>query len=172
MQIETPIDAAEQVEQPEPSHFRPSADLDVDLFSDVIRALRPVNRFDQSEQRRQPRAGLAARANIIPLVESNHPSSLAILVRNISSGGIGFLYEHKLNLDEQFALLLPREGDSPAIVLCEVVCWQPVAQGVYAIGARFIRVLRDGGNIPLPITINAPADSIILDIGRVTRKAS
>ena len=52
-----------------------------------------------------------------------------------------------------------RTDDTPSVVLCAVAFWQPLARNLFAVGARFIRVLRDGGETPLPIQTGvAPAD--------------
>lgn len=132
-----------------------SGDLSADRFSAIVNSLKRDNGIGETgDQRRRPRFDLRARATIIPLRESCHPGSLAVLVRDLSPSGMGFLYERPMSLDEQFALLLPRSGDTPAVVLCEVACWQPLAKNVYGVGARFVRILRDGGEQPLPIEIN------------------
>jgi hypothetical protein len=105
------------------------------------------------DQRRQPRAGIQSVATIIPLSETAHPSAISIQVRDLSPAGIGFLHEHKMSLDEQFALVLPRQGDTPSVILCSVAFWQPLQKNLFAMGARFRRVLRDGGEVGLPIEI-------------------
>ena len=46
-----------------------------------------------------------------------------------------------MGLDDQFVVLLPGAGESVA-VLCRVAHYQPLAEGSFAIGARFVRVLR------------------------------
>src|SRR5665213_2779562 len=82
------------------------------------------------------------------------------------------LYERPMSLDEQFALVLPRSGDTPAIVLCAVACWQPLAKDVYGIGARYVRILRDGGDPALPIEINPNSQSFAPVLQAVRAKAS
>lgn len=132
-------------------------ELSAEYFTEIVGSLTiepgPELRPDQ---RRQPRAGILAEASIIPLVESSGPSAMTIQVRDLSAAGIGFLNRRKLGLDEQFALVLPRGNDTPAIVLCAVAFWQPLAADLYAIGARFTRILRDGGITPLPVEIQYP----------------
>ncbi|HZK80662.1 MAG TPA: hypothetical protein VFC46_06330 [Humisphaera sp.] len=148
-------------------------DLSVEQFSEIVSLLKAeANAGTDADERRQPRADLNARATIIPLRESCNFGSPTILVRNLSPSGIGFLYERPMSLDEQFALVLPRSGDTPAIVLCAVACWQPLAKDVYGIGARYVRILRDGGDPALPIEINPNSQSFAPVLQAVRAKAS
>jgi hypothetical protein len=153
--------------------WRQDMDLSAEQFVEIVNALDGGGNDESgSEQRRQPRLGLRARATVIPLSEGSHPAAITIQVRDISAAGIGFLHDKKMSLDEQFALVLPRTGDTPSVVLCSVAFWQPLARELYAIGARFIRVLRDGGAVPLPIQTGvAPAD-LAAEIQKLHRKAS
>ena len=50
-------------------------------------------------------------------------------------------------LDEQFVLLLPSEEGEVA-VLCGVAYWQPLGENLFAVGAKFHRVLRQGSAAP------------------------
>lgn len=152
------IDNEESVEEADAAEF-PVVELGVEELTRLIDTLKNTPKSDpKADQRRQHRATLHARATIIPLRESCHPGSLAILVRNLSPAGMGFLYERPMNLDEQFAMVLPRAGDTPAVVLCAVASWQPLARDLYGIGARFVRILRDGGTVPLPIEVDTTED--------------
>ena len=136
----------------ETASVQTAAELDVTRFSDLLASLREA-KSEGSDQRRRPRAELLARATLIPLRESSQPGNLSVLIRNLSPTGLGFLHEQIMSLGEEFALVLPREGDTPAIVLCAVASWQPLARDLYSIGAQFTRILRDGGETPLPIEI-------------------
>ncbi|HZL36257.1 MAG TPA: hypothetical protein VFC78_13145 [Tepidisphaeraceae bacterium] len=147
-------------------------DLSVEMFEQASRSLAGPVDDTTRDSRRQPRAGIDAQATIIPLCELGHSGTLSVRVRDLSASGLGFLHVRKMGLDEQFALLLGREGDSPAVLLCCVAFWQPVARNVFAIGARFIRVLRDGGDPPLAVDLSAPPEEIAAEIRRLHRKAS
>ncbi|HSU68054.1 MAG TPA: PilZ domain-containing protein, partial [Tepidisphaeraceae bacterium] len=71
-------------------------------------------------------------------------------IRDISQGGFKFLHDHPVPLGEQFALVLPEEGGHTIAILCTVAYWQPLAEGLFAIGARFCQVLREGqAGLPL-----------------------
>ena len=135
--------------------------LTAERFSDLIASLEAL-KDDHSEQRRQPRVALEADATIIPL-GYERPGATPVIARDLSSSGIGFLHNRQLALDEQFALVLPQTDDNPAIVLCEVAFWQPLGRDVFAIGARFVRVLREG-NSPLPIQIQESTPKMTMRI--------
>src|SRR5436305_10792451 len=83
----------------------------------------------EDDHRRQPRAGLDCDASIIPLGYTERPGAINVSVRDVSAAGIGFLHDRRMALDEEFALVLPQEDDTPAIVLCSVIFWQPLVPG-------------------------------------------
>ena len=98
----------------------------------------------QPQRRRDSRLGVQARVTLIPLTDHDTLSSgpLTVPLRDLSAGGLGFLHGGTVALDEQFVVLLPhghaQKGDSVA-VLCQVAYYQPLAERVYAVGARFVR---------------------------------
>ena len=147
--------------------------LSAEQFIEAITSLTsdPIQDGADHEQRRQPRVGLRSRATIILLGEQAGSAAVSVQVRDLSPAGIGFLHEQKMNLDQQFALVLPRANDTPSVILCSVAFWQPLAGDCYAIGARFRRILRDGGNPPLPIRIETPTVDLAAEITQLHRKA-
>ena len=94
-----------------------------------------------SEQRGEPRVGIRANVTVIPLADRLQTPAFEVSLRDLSAGGIGFVHTEKMALDEQFVVLLP-EGREPVAVLCQVAYYQPLGDRVCAIGARFVRVLR------------------------------
>ncbi len=147
-------------------------ELSAEQFCAVINSLKGEKVSDGSDERRQPRSDIKASASIILLRDSSHPGALNILIRDLSQSGIGFLHERPMSLDEEFALVLPRSGDTPSIILCSVACWQPLAKSVYAVGARFLRILRDGGDPALPIVIDPTSQNFAPVFQRLRAKAS
>ena len=104
-------------------------------------------------RRSEPRVPVDARVTIIPLTAGLGAAPFDVSVRDLSPGGIGFLYPERVGLDQQFVVLLPERRESVA-VLCQVANYQPLAERTYAIGAKFVRVLRqpapqDGATLPL-----------------------
>jgi hypothetical protein len=97
------------------------------------------------EQRRGPRLSPdgVARVRLIPLTDSIAPGPIDVRVQDVSPGGVRFIHPTRVSLDERFVLLLPSEEGEIA-VLCGVAYWQPLAKDLFAIGAKFTRVLRQG----------------------------
>ena len=110
-----------------------------------------------TQRRRQARVGVRAPVTLIPLTNDAGlgAAPVAVHVRNLSPGGVGFLHSTKVSLDAQFVALLPHGGDSVA-VLCQVAYYQPLGERLFAVGAKFVRVLRQpagetaGPALPMP----------------------
>lgn len=132
------------------------------LFEQIASTLSGQPRPDVSEpaasqRRREPRAQVDAKVTVIPLTDRFAPAPFQISIRDLSPGGIGFVHTDKVGLDEQFVVLLPEGRDSVA-VLCQVAYYQPLAEKQYAVGARFVRVLRQpAGEGPATIPLTQPA---------------
>jgi hypothetical protein len=116
---------------------------------------------DGEQRRREPRVGVRADVTIIPLTDHLTSAPFEVPLRDLSSGGVGFLYPGRMGLDEQFVVLLP-EGRESVAVLCQVAYYQPLAEGVYGVGAKFVRVLRQpaeadaDANAALPLPTQEP----------------
>ena len=113
-------------------------------------------------RRREQRVGVAARITLIPVTETLPAAPFTVPLRDLSAGGLGFLHTERIGLDEQFVALLPDGRDSMA-VLCRVAYYQPLAERLYAVGATFVRVLRQSAAADeaaaLPISARQPADA-------------
>jgi hypothetical protein len=105
------------------------------------------------QRRREPRVGVDATVTVIPISDGLRIMPFEVPVRDLSAGGIGFFHTERIGLNEQFAVLLPESAES-LVVLCEVAHYQPLAERQYAIGARFVRVLRRGA---APTAVPRPA---------------
>lgn len=123
---------------------------------------------DGREKRRAPRSALEVSATLMPFSERFAGENVEAPVRDLSRGGFGFFHDRRLPLGEQFALLLPdAAGGHPVAILCTVTYWQPLAEGFYAVGAQFCRVLRQG-QAGLPLVLADAESGEITD----TRAAS
>ena len=100
---------------------------------------------DSSDKRRSGRLKLDLQATLLPFSERISAQNLTIAVRDISRGGVSFVYKHRLPLGEQFGLVVPDDDGPPVVILCTIAYWQPLTNGEFAIGARFCRVLRSNG---------------------------
>jgi len=94
------------------------------------------------EQRKTPRQPLDVQATLLPFSDQFALAPFDVVLRDISRGGFGFLHHRPVPLGEHFGLVVPQSSDRPVIILCTIAYWQPVAPNVFAVGARFCRVLR------------------------------
>jgi hypothetical protein len=107
------------------------------------------------QRRREPRVGVRSRVTIIPLTDSVAMGPFEVPVRDFSAGGIGFLHRDKIALDEQFVVLLP-DGRDVLAMLCQVAYYQPLSDHSYAVGAKFVRVLREPAAADGALVLPAP----------------
>jgi len=134
-------------------------DARVALEARVARDEAPGGSRGTGSRRRERRVGVRASATLIPLTANDTLAAGPIVVplRDLSAAGMGFLHTGKVELDEQFVVLLPHgAGGDPVAVLCRVVYYQPLAERVFAVGAEFVRVLRqpaEDGPAPLPLPV-------------------
>ena len=130
--------------------------LNEELFEQIVSSLAaggsttlPSITLESNEQRRGARftADAGTTIRLIPLTDALAPGPIDVALRDVSPGGAGFLFPTRVSLDEQFVLILPSE-DGQGAILCGVAYWQPVAENVFTIGAKFNRVLRQGSAQP------------------------
>ena len=115
-----------------------------------------------TQRRREPRVGISARVTLIPLTgdDTLAPGPITVPLRNLSAGGIGFLHGDKVRLDEQFVVLLPHGGTRDSVaVLCQVAYYQPLADRLFAVGARFVRVLKQPAALDAGLSLPARPDA-------------
>jgi hypothetical protein len=109
-----------------------------------------------SGERRAPRVKLQTHVAVFPW--SSPIDALSVRVRDISIGGIGILHARRMALDEQFVASLPCGGDHAdehVLLLYTVVYWEPLAEDLFAIGARFERIVSEE-----ELTPTQPAEAI------------
>ena len=113
--------------------------LSAELYSQIIKDLTSdgVGEFGR-QQRREPRVGVRARAHILPSLSATTP--VAVRVRDLSVGGMGLLLPRDLGPDRLFLVLLPKAGvNAPVRLACTLAHCQVIAEGLFAVGARFAR---------------------------------
>jgi len=134
---------------------RPSVimELTADMFRRIVES--PQAEADLPvrtgrEQRKARRTSLTAQAALMPFSDRFALEPIVAPVRDVSRGGFGFLHDQQVPLGEQFAMVLPESSGKPIVILCTVTYYQPLAEDLFAIGARFCRVLSEGAaGLPL-----------------------
>jgi len=118
-------------------------ELTAELFREIVdAAAAPPGDGLRRDQRATPRTRLEVFATLLPFSDRLASHGLSVPVRDLSRGGFRFLHERPVPLGEHFGLLLPAAAGRPIVVLCTIAYWQPLSKGLYAVGARFSRILR------------------------------
>ena len=119
----------------------------------------PADPDGGAQRRGEPRIGVRTRVTLIPLTDADGFTAgpIQVPVRDVAPGGIGFLYPGRIGLDSQFVVLLPQGDNDSVAVLCQVVYYQPLAEHVFAVGASFVRVLRQPAGEAQGPAISLPA---------------
>jgi hypothetical protein len=128
-------------------------ELTAEAFRDIVDAPKSESAAGPRvgrEQRKTPRTRTTQQAALMPFSDRFALETIVAPIRDISRGGFGFLHDHQIPLGEQFALVLPESSGRPIVILCTVTYYQPLAEELFGIGARFCRVLREG-ELGLPL---------------------
>ena len=136
---------------PDPQHMT----VTPEIMRDILRSL-DLSPNRAADDRRRPRMTLGARA-ILHVRGPARAVAVRVQVKDISVGGLKILRSVPMRLDEPFLISLPRNNQPPAHLLCEVVYWEPRAENIHAIGARFVSVLRDQDMLDPTATLNRAA---------------
>lgn len=118
-------------------------ELTAEMFREMVElAAAPSGDPSPREQRRTPRTRIDVLATLLPFSDRFASHGFTVPIRDVSRGGFRFLHDRPVPLGEHFGLLLPAASGRPIVVLCTIAYWQPLDRGLYAVGARFCRVLR------------------------------
>jgi hypothetical protein len=114
----------------------------------------------QNERRLHRRVPFDQRARIFPLMEGVAENGAAVLVRDISVIGVGFLYSEAVGVGDEFIIRLPTTTDQPIDIQCAARrCEMSGTCGSqFAVGASFELVL----NRPLATSI-APESEMLVE---------
>jgi hypothetical protein len=67
--------------------------------------------------------------------------SMTVMVRNLSSRGIGIMHPRKMNAGDQFIIRLSRQDGDPVSLLCSVAHCSRLHDNLFAVGAEFTCIL-------------------------------
>jgi len=128
-------------------------ELTANMFRKIVESPEPGTASparSEREQRKTPRTRLTVQAALMPFSDRFALETIVAPVRDVSRGGFGFLHDQQVPLGEQFAMVLPEASGRPIVILCTVTYYQPLAEDLFAIGARFCRMLSEGAmGLPL-----------------------
>lgn len=116
--------------------------LSTQHFAEVVNYLRSRAGLSLgSEKRRTTRMELRAKIVIAPVVDGHCPQRINVLTRDISIEGIGLLTAIAIKDNESFVAFLPRSDTSTVFVQTRVLHCAVVADGLFALGCQFEKVL-------------------------------
>ena len=110
-------------------------------LAEVVNALQSAAAAaHNAEKRRAARMEVQGNVLVVPLgKDGTLGKSFTAVTRDISFVGVGLMQSKVLEQGQQIVVRLPR-GTRPAlIILCVVMYVRPLADGLYVIGAEFIR---------------------------------
>jgi hypothetical protein len=119
-------------------------ELPDEIFSDIagVAVIDPV--YDLPHERRaHPRVAFGGRARIAPLFDTMSNRGMPVLLRDISTAGIGFLCQQRLDDSDEFIICLRSKSDKLIKIHCIVRRCDPGGVGLtqFDIGATFEQVL-------------------------------
>ena len=93
----------------------------------------------EDERRKHPRISLGSRARVLPLFEAAGQEGEAVLLRDISLEGIGFLYSKPMAVGDEFIIRLLTQAGRPVHIHSIVQrCWTGGSgETQFVIGATF-----------------------------------
>ena len=115
--------------------------LDSQQYEQVLGVLRTRVPPSGSEKRRTARVELNSQLIVMPIRDGKCPEQVSVLTRDISMEGIGLLTTAPLRKGQKFVTLLPRTATETVFVLTEAMYCGVVANGMFTIGCRFVKVL-------------------------------
>jgi hypothetical protein len=112
--------------------------LPAEIYFQLVSSLRTdTPRF--GEQRSSGRVGVGGRTTIQAINQrQTGATEINVRLRDLSIDGIGFTSSSALAFGNQFSIALSRKGAADIVLFCEVRHCQKVADGVFAVGARFV----------------------------------
>ena len=107
-------------------------------FAELVHHLKGSARFGgPADPRRAARVERQSRIEIVPIEDGRARPAVPVLVKNVSSRGLGFVRDRRMEPRSEFILSLARAGEAAMEFTCTVVRCEAVGEGAYSIGAEF-----------------------------------
>ena len=110
-------------------------------LAEVVNALQAsAAAANNAEKRRAARMEVQGNVLVVPLGKDGAVGkSFTAITRDISFVGVGLMQSKALEQGQQIIVRLPRGTRAALIMLCVVMYTRPLADGLYVVGAEFIR---------------------------------
>ena len=115
-----------------------------ELFAQIVSAMDCAEISPPHEgwdNRARPRLAVQGTAMIVPLIDRLGRRPARVVMRDISTVGVGILFDKPMRMNEQFALRLPLTDTAPLWIVCTVTRFRPVSEDTFGIGATFSHIL-------------------------------
>jgi hypothetical protein len=117
-------------------------EITAELFLELSQHARyEPEEYDGKDRRAIGRVQISLDAAVLRLSRGIHAKPMAVRVRDLSIRGVGFECEERFRVEEEFALRLTRADGSPVWIQCVVGRWTPISDRLFAIGAKFTKLL-------------------------------
>jgi hypothetical protein len=134
--------------------------LSAQSFAEVIAALRRPPANLGIEKRQATRMHVEASVEVSLLSGAREARTVKALTRDISQHGVGLILCESPASGQRLLVHLPRNGRPPLRVLADVRSCQLIADGVYKVGAQFIRELPERDPSPAAGASGAPLSEV------------
>jgi hypothetical protein len=118
----------------------PSMQLLAQDFGDVLAALRAAEDAKGHERRISTRMDVHTQVRVVPFKDGNLGEPFTCMTRDLSFKGIGLLQSRQAAGSSQFVITLPKRDGAWMSVLCNVMYCRALADGIYNVGASFVRM--------------------------------
>jgi hypothetical protein len=117
----------------------PFRSLSAEAFDSIVTSLKSDNGSRLNEQRGGPRVGVRGRVEVREILPGGRLApGVFVWVRDVSADGIGILHAGSMRPGNRFVARLPRGNDDTLELTYEVTNVNPVARGLFTIGASLV----------------------------------
>ena len=152
-----------------------AVNLPVETFNQMLASIAVLGEAAPREsERRAPRVKLSTQIEMVPWEEPD--AGVNVRVHDLSLGGIGIFHNTRIPLDEQLVVRLPTGNGQSSLWLVDVIYWEPLAEDLFAIGAKFDRAISEAELVSRRAEVSKRANGVLARIGHALswtmRKAS
>jgi hypothetical protein len=143
--------------------------LSDEIFQKITDSVAVVSRDEtRPSDRRSPRVRLSTQLSVH---RWDRPAeAISSRVRDMSVGGVGLLHNERVALDERLVVRFPMHAGQYLLIVGTVLYWEPLAEGLFAIGVQFDRIVSEAEWTARTQAPVAPAAGVIGRISRAVQK--
>ena len=136
-------------------------------LGEILTALRAAQDTTAHEQRRSTRLDVQAAVKVLPFEDGRLGESFTCITRDVSFKGVGLIQSRQMARASQFVITLPKRGGESMSILCTVMYCRALADGIYNVGASFVRRYECPAPPPPVSPQPAPARQSVNELDRI-----